>query len=293
MTAASANFKTRLANWREWEMNPVLLKELRQAMRNQFLIGALMMVLATLFLTCVAILTRQKFLPREETSLGLFIFRALLGILTAISLVFIPLYVGIRIALERLEARLDLMFATTLTPRRIVRGKLFCGVYLAGLFFSLCLPFMAFTTLLRGVDLPTICVVLACLFEAVCLAVQAAILLASFPIPTRFKILLGLLFGCGLIIAGWGVFWLCSSLLSSGVGASTGGRKFWVGFIAIFLLVMGGVWLLYAWAVDLVAADHRPRGDYGVVIHRPTLDQLEAAERQAEISTAGAHPETA
>ena len=80
------------------------------------------------------------------------------------SIFFIPLYVGIRVAAERQENNPDLLYVSTLSPARIIRGKFFCGAYMALLFFSACMPFMAFTNLLRGVDLPTVFFILFYLF---------------------------------------------------------------------------------------------------------------------------------
>ena len=77
-------------------------------------------------------------------------------ILAGASVFFIPLYVGIRVAVERQENNPDLLYVSTLSPARIIRGKFLCGAYMALLFFSACMPFMAFTNLLRGVDLPTV-----------------------------------------------------------------------------------------------------------------------------------------
>ncbi|MEJ0091564.1 MAG: hypothetical protein WDM80_17685 [Limisphaerales bacterium] len=46
-------------------------------------------------------------------------------------MIFIPLYLGIRIAVERVDSNPDLLYISTLTPGRIIRGKFFCGAYMA------------------------------------------------------------------------------------------------------------------------------------------------------------------
>ena len=74
---------------------------------------------------------------------------------------FVPLYAGVRLSLERNDANIDLLFVTTITPGAIVRGKYFAAMALTLLIFSACMPFMMFTYLLRGIDLPTIFYLLA------------------------------------------------------------------------------------------------------------------------------------
>ncbi len=74
---------------------------------------------------------------------------------------FVPLYCGVRLSLERNDANIDLLFVTTITPGAIVRGKYLAAMALTLLIFSACMPFMVLTYLLRGIDLPTIFLVLA------------------------------------------------------------------------------------------------------------------------------------
>src|SRR5881394_64186 len=138
--------RAHFANWRQWEWNPVLLKELRQAVRSHALNGMLMLLLILLFLSALSVFATHGFSATANQQLGRWTFQVLLIVLTAISLLFVPLYTGVRLASERLESEVDLMFSTPLPTTRIVRGKLFCGAYLAAMFFSVCAPFMAFAT---------------------------------------------------------------------------------------------------------------------------------------------------
>ncbi len=62
---------------------------------------------------------------------------------------------------KRNDANIDLFFITTITPGAIVRGKYLSAMALTLLIFSACMPFMILTYLLRGIDLPTIFTVLA------------------------------------------------------------------------------------------------------------------------------------
>ncbi len=253
MTAAIANLKHRLAHWREWELNPVVVKELRQAVRSWAVTGMLMLFLVVLFGTSLVFLVSQSFGTSINPRLGGDIFQAFIAILTGASMAFIPLYVGVRLAAERQESNLDLLYTSTLTPGRIIRGKLFCGIYVTLLFFSACMPFMAFTNLLRGVDLPTIFLLLVFLFLAVCAAIQVAIFLACLPLSKPFKILLALF---GVL----GAFWMVAplvllswELMRSGLGAMIGGRGFWMGFATTVGIGLAVVGLLYLLSVALIS----------------------------------------
>jgi hypothetical protein len=264
-TAASL-IKAWLSSWREWELNPVLLKELRQAVRSQILIGMLMLVLAVLFLISLLFLARQDLFPSADGQLGREVFSALLIILTLISVLFVPLYVGLRLALERRQSNFDLMFFTALAPAKIAQGKLFCGAYLLAMFFSVGAPFMVFTNLLRGVDLPTILFVLICLYAVACLAIQAAIFVACLPLQTLFEIFSGLVFVGTLFAASVGVMLVFLNLIVSGVGSR--GGSFWLGFAVSIFLILGGIRLLYCMSVSLITADNRPRGYFNEVIKK-------------------------
>jgi hypothetical protein len=153
--------KSHFANWREWELNPIVIKELRQAVRSWTVTGMLLLFLAVLLVASLIFLVTQSFDSGANMELGGEMFAWFLGILAFASVFFIPLYLGVRVAAERIENNPDLLYVSTLTPARIIFGKFLCGAYVTLLFFSACMPFMAFTNLLRGVDLPTVFLILA------------------------------------------------------------------------------------------------------------------------------------
>ena len=173
---------------------------------------------------------------------------------------FIPLYIGVRVAAERQESDLDLLYISTLSPARIIRGKFFCGAYVAVLFFSACMPFMTFTNLLRGVDLPSVFFILLCLFLIVCCAVQVAIFLACLPISKLLKILIGL--GAAIV-----TFWLVvgltfgiSEMMMQGVGSMMSNRNFWATFLTVCSVVLrGGVVAIFPVGRADFSAFRQPR----------------------------------
>jgi hypothetical protein len=229
MTSKLSAMKSHFANWREWELNPIVIKELRQGVRSWTVTGMLMLFLVVLFITSLTFLVTTSFDISPNMQLGGTMFSAFTVILAGASVFFIPLYTGVRVASERQENNPDLLYVTTLTPSRIIFGKFLCSAYIALLFFSACMPFMAFTNLLRGVDLPTVFFILAFLFLVVCAANMVAIFLACLPMSRPFKFLFviyGFLQSFGVIVSLVG---LSFEFMRSGIGAAMSGRDFWIG----------------------------------------------------------------
>ena len=248
-----SKIKSHFTNWREWEFNPVVIKELRQAVRSWAVIGMLALFLIVLFITSIAFLVTQSFQVEADMQLGRSMFSAFMVILAGASIFFIPLYIGVRVAAERQDNNPDLLYVTTLSPARIIYGKFLCGAYMALLFFSACMPFMAFTNLLRGVDLPTVFFILIYIFLVVCAANQIAIFFACIPASRPFKILLAL---GGIIASLWIVVPLVAlsfEFMGSGVGSMMSQRDFWISaltFVGVDVAVTG---LFFVLSVALIS----------------------------------------
>ena len=229
MTATFSKLKTHFAHWREWELNPIVIKELRQGVRSWTVTGMLMLFLVVLFITSLGFLVTQSFDVSPNMQLGGTMFSAFVIILAGASVFFIPLYTGVRVAAERQENNPDLLYVSTLSPTRIIFGKFLCSAYIALLFFSACMPFMAFTNLLRGVDLPTVFFILFFLFLVVCAANMVAIFLACLPMSRPFKFLFviyGILQSFGIMGS---LIAASFNMMRSGVGTMMAGRDFWIG----------------------------------------------------------------
>jgi len=253
MTAAIAKIKSHFAGWREWELNPVVIKELRQAVRSWSVTGILLLFLTVMFFTSLGFLIGQSFDEGADEQVGGTLFAWFVAILAAASILFIPLYTGIRVATERQESNPDLLYASALSPGQIIRGKFLCGAYVTLLFFSACLPFMAFTNLLRGVDLPSVFFVLFVLFLVVCGLNQLAIFLACLPLTKPFKVLLGLycFFQSFWVIGG--LIFGSLSMMHSGIGAMMAERDFWIAATTVGGVGLAIAGLLYFLSVALIS----------------------------------------
>ena len=229
MTATLVKIKSHFTRWREWELNPIVIKELRQGVRSWTVTGMLLLFLIVLFITSLGFLVTQSFDVNASLGLGATLVSSFMVILAGASIFFIPLYIGVRVAAERQENNPDLLYVSTLSPTRIIFGKFLCGAYIAVLFFSACMPFMAFTNLLRGVDLPTIFFILGFLFLVVCATNMIAIFLACLPMSRPFKFLFviyGIFQSFGIIAS---LIRTSFTMLRSGVGTMMASRDFWIG----------------------------------------------------------------
>lgn len=161
-------------------MNPVAVKESRQAVQSRWVVAIL-----TLFLVInLTVIGGYLMLSTDsETSItgGRDVFAGLMGVLVVTCIAFVPLYSGVRLSLERSDVNVDLLFISTITPAAIVRGKYLNAMALTLLMFSACMPFMVLTYLLRGIDLPTIFYALAWSFLVCAVANAMGIFAGSIP----------------------------------------------------------------------------------------------------------------
>ncbi len=242
-----------LSNWRTWEPNPIVVKELRQAVRSWAITGMLMVFLAVLFFVTVGFLLGQSFNISPNQALGREIFQFFLPVLSLVGFMFIPIYVGGRLTAERQDGNVDMLYITTLSPARIIRGKLLCGVYLTVLFFSVCAPFMVFTNLLRGIDLPTVFVLLVVAFLLSILSLQAAIFLSCLPASKGLKLLVGLPSGMFMMSLVGMMTALSMEMMREGVGSRLGTWDFWGPALSMFFLGLLLFGFLHLAAIALVS----------------------------------------
>ncbi len=235
----------------DW-INPVAVKEFRQAVQSRWVVAVLMLFLL-LDLTILGGFLLLSPDVHHSSDGGQEVFIALLSILLFTCLGFVPAYAGVRLSLERHSTDIDLFFITTITPGAIVRGKYLAAMALTLLIFSVCMPFMVLTYLLRGIDLPTIFLVLAGCF-VVCAAANAMGLFAG---AVSGGWLIRGLVAAGVVIFLFqmiiGLVGLLHELLYFGSGLWGHDWEVWAG-VGTFLLVEAlGIGLLYVFAVALLS----------------------------------------
>lgn len=236
--------------WFNDSINPIVIKELRQAVRSKFVIAMLMLLLGVqLFVIGAFLVTSGNISLRFDA--GRQVFMILLTMMLGTCLLFVPIYTAIRLALERSDTHVDLLFITTIQPRAIIGGKFLAAIILTVLIFSACMPFMTFTYFLRGIDLPSIFVLLVFGFFVVAVSIQLAIFIACIPASRVFKVLLGL---GGLNMLSYIVIMTLGGfygLLGFGVGSLLGTWEFWgyASLIGIFGLTVFGLFFVLSVAL--------------------------------------------
>ncbi len=141
-------------------LNPILVKETRQALKSrQFAItfGLLLIAVWVWTIMGMAFIGAPLWYGAEGSKM----FFGYYLILALPLLVIVP-YGALRsLAGEHEEHTYDLLAITTLRPRQIVGGKLGSSIVQMVIYLSAVSPCLAFTYMLRGIDVPTIGVVIA------------------------------------------------------------------------------------------------------------------------------------
>jgi hypothetical protein len=236
-------------------LNPIAVKELRQAVNGRAVVSMLTLFLLLQLSILLLVLSLGERSAAEPVSLdaGRTVFEILQGILLGACMLLVPLYAGVRLAAERSDSNVDLLFISALRPRDIIAGKLQASIVLILLIFSACAPFMTFTYLLRGLDIPSIVLVLGLDFLIVLLCAQGAILFGTMSVNAILKALLGLA-GLGLLVFLFSsTMTLSISLLQAGLGSRLDSLDFWLAAGAVVGALVALIGLMFIWSVAIVS----------------------------------------
>lgn len=154
MSPSFADFDDRL--------NPFLVKEARQLVRSKVVAGGQWVLLLAMLVATLAVgfLTGEGDAGRHT---GMVLFGIVQGVLGLVCLYGVPLYVGVRMACERVSQEgMDMLRGTSLSPQSVIFGKWCVGLFIALLACSACAPFMAACYFFRGVSVSMVLVAFAC-----------------------------------------------------------------------------------------------------------------------------------
>ncbi len=224
-------------------LNPILVKEARQSLRSRQFTGTFFLMLAAGWVWSIlglAILGPDVAYSADGPSM----FYAYYVVLAFPLLIVGPYSAFYSLSAERQDRTYELVSITALNARQILSGKL-CGVVLQmTVYLSAIFPCLAFTYLLRGLDIFTILltVVYTC-FMALGAAVLG-LLLATLSPPRQRQIGLGLLFlvmlAGGFII---NLTWIFSLIASQGALIESAG--FWQVNLAWLVFYINGFALVF------------------------------------------------
>lgn len=266
-------------------LNPILVKEARQALKSrQFVItfGLLLVCVLGWSLIGVAILMPGIY----YAATGPFMLTGYAIILTVPMLLIVPFSAYRSLAGEREDGTYELLSITTLSSRQIVTGKLGSAVLQMLVYYSALSPCIAFTYLLRGIDIITLGLILFYTFIASVLLSSVGLLVATLSRARHVQVLLsvGLLLGLAFLTLMWCIWtavlisearggidfedaelWLVQAAILTGCGSylvlfvlaaaaqlsfasDNRSTKLRVVMLAQQILFTG--WISYFWAVD-------------------------------------------
>jgi hypothetical protein len=180
-------------------LNPILVKEARQAMKSrQFSVTfALLLILGWIW--TVGFIAYWN-VSLYYQSYGMSALTAYFLVLTVPMLVVIPFATFRSLAAETEDGTFELMSITTLSARQIAIGKLASAVLQMLVYYSALAPCIAFTYLLRGIDIVTIGLLLVHTFLASVLLSLIGLVAATLSRARMWQVLSSVLLIMGLLV---------------------------------------------------------------------------------------------
>ena len=225
-------------------VNPILVKETRQALKSRQFTITFSVVLAlgwmcTIFIT--AFLGPMVHVRPSGTDVFIWFY----GILLLPMVLIVPFFAFRSLIAENEDNTYDLLSITTLSPRQIISGKLGSSLIQIVVYMSALAPCLAFTYLLRGIDVLMIGVILLYTF---CGSLGLCVLCLFLATVTRDKF--GQLILSVVVILGLAFVFFMSIALIGNLLFSSGGRElndewFWIGTAAMLTFYLANFALVY------------------------------------------------
>lgn len=240
-------------------LNPILIKESRQSLKSrQFVITFGLLLLCVWGWTAISVASIQSSGVRADA--GVNVFPGYLFILVVPLMVIVPFSAFRSLAGEREDGTYELVSITSLAAPHIIRGKLASAMLQVMVYFSVTAPCIAFTYMLRGIDLGTITVTLGYTMLFSFALTCTALLLAASVRSIHWQILMTVITLVSLSIAAftWMAFLIDGpSLLRRGVDFRDPDTWEINGFLISMLIVLSLLFLTAAVAQLRFASDNR------------------------------------
>ncbi|MDR2441489.1 MAG: ABC transporter permease [Planctomycetaceae bacterium] len=208
-------------------INPILLRELRQQVRNRFIIVLINLYVVGLVLVCLMSVLFQQTSSQIHDSGG-YLFGSLSIIMGMVGFVMVVTHTAQTTTSERING--DLMFTSALKPSTIVFGKALAGAILTVLLMSITAPFVMVAYLLRGLDIEFVIFTFISIFTTIQVFNGMAICICS---NIRTKVQMVVLLGGGFFVVILGIQILLSFIFSYVLFGH--GYANWSGLIVSFL----------------------------------------------------------
>lgn len=255
----------------EW-LNPILVKEARQALKSrQFVITFTLLLLLGWIWTIFGVFLSAPGIFYGAEGKGMLYGYFL--VLAVPLLVVVPFSAFRSLAAEREDGTYELISITALNARQIVSGKLGSAVLQMMVYFSALAPCVAFTYLLRGVDIFSIFFVLYYTFLVSLLLSTFGLLIATATRSRAWQVLLSVLLLLVLFLCGFGwVMFTYMSLYEDIWRADL--WEFWIvqGFVLTQFVMF---FMLFLWAagaqISFPSDNRSTRMRYIMFLHQATF----------------------
>ncbi len=187
-------------------LNPILVKETRQALKSrQFIVTFLLMLIAAWLISVFGTLMAGDSL--EFGSAGRELFTSYFVVLALAIFVVVPYSAYRGLLNERDQTTLELLNITSLSPRQLIWGKLWSAMAQVFIFYSAIAPFIAFTSMLQGFDVALVAFSLGISILVTLCLTMFTLMLAAIPQNKHLQglmtgaVFLGLLFVISMIFS--------------------------------------------------------------------------------------------
>ncbi len=244
----------------DW-LNPILVKETRQALKSrQFVATFLLMLMAAWMISVFGILLAGE--GAEYRPLGGGFFFSYYVVLAVAVFLIVPFGAFRSLLAERDLHAWEVLSITTLRPRQIVAGKLLSSVVQIFIYYSAITPFMAFAKLLKGIDVPTIAFVLVASLGWSIVLSMVALTISTLGSQRFWQVFLTLAVLGGLLFSLIVTLQAVGGMMAFGGGFEFEAPEFWWATAIVASMVIGYCLLLLQVAIAQLTfdADNRTTG---------------------------------
>lgn len=209
-------------------LNPILIKEARQALKSrQFVITFALLLICGWAWSILGLGWSSEV---NYTPLGAHMLCGYYLILAFPLVVLVPFGAFRSLAIEQDDRTYELLSITALSPRQIIAGKLVCAMAQMLVYLSALSPCLAFTYLLRGIDVVTIILAIGWVVLISMGMSAIGLMIGTLTSDRHWQVLLTLALIVGLLL----VFWLTSvgALVLIERGMPVDRWEFWSGVAA-------------------------------------------------------------
>ncbi len=189
----------------DWS-NSILVKETRQALKSrQFVMTFMLLLIASWSISVFGLLVAGESIEYGEA--GISFFYIFYTVLMVAILIIVPYGAFRSLLSEREQNTFELLSITALSPKQIVWGKLLSALVQVFIYYSAIAPFIAFSSLLPGFELPSVAYLLVISVLASLGLSMMALMFSTAAAQRQWQalnsvaVLGGLLFSCSMILS--------------------------------------------------------------------------------------------